>query len=94
MNLSKEEIDRIAKLARISLSDAEKTSFGKELSAVIGYFEKLQQLDTTAVDLNLADIEATNTTREDENADSGLQAAILENAPGREGKFIKVKSVF
>lgn len=93
MDLSEKEIERIASLARIALSESEKQSLGKELSAVIGYFEKLRQLDTASVDLNLAETETENSSRQDESADSGLQAAILANAPVREGRFIKVKSV-
>lgn len=94
MNLSKKEIEGIASLARIALSEREKESFGRELSAVIGYFEKLQQLDTSAVDLDLTETEAVSVTREDESRDSGIQSGILTNAPMREERFIKVKSVF
>jgi len=46
------------------------------------------------VNLDLAETETANSTRADESRDSGLQKGILDNAPMREGNFIKVKSVF
>ena len=94
MNLSKEEIERVAQLARVSLTDAEKESLGRELSRVLDYFQTLRKLDTSTVNLDLAETETANSTRADESRDSGLQKGILDNAPMREGNFIKVKSVF
>lgn len=94
MNLSKKEIEHISALARIELSEGEKETFGKELSAIIGYFQKLRELDTSAVDLNLTESENANTTRPDESAGLKIQEQILANAPAREDRFIKVKSVF
>lgn len=93
MALSKEEIEKISNLARIRLSDQEKEKLAEELSHIIDYFEKLKQVDTASVDLHLAETADTNALREDESKDSQIQNQILENAPMRDGKSIKVKSV-
>lgn len=94
MNLPLEEIEKIGKLARIRLTGEEKSKMQKELSPVISYFEKLQALDTSGIDLHLAETENTNRTRLDFKDDSGIQQKILANAPLREDDFIRVKSVF
>lgn len=91
--LSPQEIDKIASLARLGLSEEEKSRFAKELSEVIDYFKKLQELDTSRVDLNLSETENTNRTRLDKSKDFSSQEKILANAPMREDTFIKVKSV-
>ena len=93
MALTKQKIEKIATLARIALSEKEKERLCGELSAVIDYFQKLKQVDTSHVDLNLAETETTNQTRADRKAAAGNQEKILANAPQREDQFIKVKSV-
>ena len=91
--LTKEEIEKIASLARIALSEKEKQRLVSELSSVIDYFQKLQQVDTTGVDLNLTETETTNATRADKKIRGENQQKVLANAPMREENFIKVKSV-
>ena len=93
MAISKKEVEKIAKLARIELSDAEIEKLSGELSQILDYFDKLKSLDTSGVDLDLAETENTNTTREDKAVMSDNQEKILENAPSREGRYYKVKSV-
>jgi len=93
MPLSKKEIEKIAELARIELTDAEIKKLTGELSQILDYFDKLKELDTSGVDLGLAESENTNTTREDKPVKSSKQDKILKNAPAREGRYFKVKSV-
>lgn len=93
MELTKKEIEKIATLARLRLTEEEKEKFAKELSAILGYSEILRKVDTAHVDLNLAEGENTNQTRADVSVRSENQEKILANAPMREDDFIKVKSV-
>jgi len=93
MSLTKEDIEKIAKLARIELSGDEREKIAGELSAVLDYFKKLQELDTSGVDLNLSESADVSGNRSDESVDSGIQEEILNNAPAMEDRFIKVKSV-
>ena len=93
MNLTLEEIRKIAKLARISLNEGEERKMAQQLSAVIDYFKKLQTVDTSGVDVHLSEGEEGNRLREDEARESGNQEVILSQAPLLEDNFIKVKSV-
>jgi aspartyl-tRNA(Asn)/glutamyl-tRNA(Gln) amidotransferase subunit C len=93
MQLTKKEIEKIATLARLRLTEEEKEKFAQEISAILGYIEILRKVDTSGVDLNLAEGENTNQTRADVSVRSENQEKILANAPMREDNFIKVKSV-
>ena len=50
MKISKEEIEHIAVLARLSLSEEEKELFGSQLSSILDYMEKLNELDTKGIE--------------------------------------------
>ncbi len=90
MALSKEEVIKIAKLARLSLNEAEIEKYSKDLNAILGYVEQLQELDTKNVEPMIGAINHQKSLREDKAIDSGLQAAMLKNAPDAEGTAIKV----
>jgi len=93
MAISKDEIAKVASLSRLELSAAEQDKLASELSAVVDYFNKLNELDTSSVNLELSDSETTNRTREDIMQESKIRDRILENAPATEDGFIKVKSI-
>lgn len=95
MPLTKEQVQRVADLARIEITEAEKEKFAEELSAVLGYIEQLQEVDTKDI---LATNQVTglvNVTREDiiENCDEETRKKILAAAPMKERDYIKVKAV-
>lgn len=91
-----DEVKKLAKLSHLKLSEAEVEVYRKEIEAILGYIEQLQQA-------NLDDIEPTyqvsgnkNVMREDEvNPDlyQTSQADLLMNAPAQESGQIKVKKV-
>jgi len=93
MALTLDEIKNIAKLARLEITNDEAEKFAHELSVVVNYFGKLSQLNTTQVDLNAAVGESAKRIREDEAMTPKDQEKILDNAPLREDRYIKVKSV-
>jgi aspartyl-tRNA(Asn)/glutamyl-tRNA(Gln) amidotransferase subunit C len=90
MTLSKEEVIKIAKLARLSLSETEIEKYSKDLNAILSYVEQLQELDTKNVEPMIGAINHQKPLREDKAIDSGLQTAMLKNAPEAEGTAIKV----
>ncbi|MCK4315985.1 MAG: Asp-tRNA(Asn)/Glu-tRNA(Gln) amidotransferase subunit GatC, partial [Anaerolineae bacterium] len=49
MKLSREEVEHIAELARLALSDEELALYQEQLSAILEHFERLQELDTEAI---------------------------------------------
>lgn len=93
--LSKEEVQHIAMLARIGLSDEETGKYQHDLSTVLDFFKELQELDT-AGEIEVGVPEKENDTREDTHTDFGTNGkqAILDNIPETKDGYIKVRSVF
>ena len=93
--ISKEEVEYLAKLARVGLTDAEITKYQKDLGDILGYVEKLNEVDTDNVEPMAAGIEKRNETREDKvEKIEGTPAELISEAPKHEDGFIKVKSIF
>jgi aspartyl-tRNA(Asn)/glutamyl-tRNA(Gln) amidotransferase subunit C len=93
MKLSREEVQHIARLARLGMTEAELERFRGQLSNILENFEILQQVDTTDVPPTAQSIPLQNVTRDDEVASSLPPDDILANAPQREGEFFRVKPV-
>ena len=93
MRLGREEVLRIAILARLGLSEAEVDRFKDQLSHILESFEILQQVDTTGVPPTTHTITLENVLRGDEVADSLPQNMVLANAPRKDGDFFKVRAV-
>ncbi|MFH1255174.1 MAG: Asp-tRNA(Asn)/Glu-tRNA(Gln) amidotransferase subunit GatC [bacterium] len=95
MNLSKDEIKHIAKLARLELTDAELEKYGGQLSAVLNYIDQLKEVDVKGIEPMAQASCLENVLREDEikNWDEQEIEEALAGAPEREGGFIKVKRV-
>ncbi|KKT82513.1 MAG: hypothetical protein A3B99_02995 [Candidatus Yanofskybacteria bacterium RIFCSPHIGHO2_02_FULL_44_12b] len=96
--LSEKEIKHIANLARIRISGAEEDKFRKELSLIIDYINKLNELDTENVEPLYQVTGLTNSGRPDKHrADfemsDKLNEKLIGQAPRSEKRFIKVKSV-
>jgi aspartyl-tRNA(Asn)/glutamyl-tRNA(Gln) amidotransferase subunit C len=96
VKITAEEVRYVAELANLRLSEAEVRRFCSELGAILSYMEKLNELDTSAVQPMaqvLYDAEETATLREDlERPVLGPEAAVA-NAPLAGGGFFKVPKV-
>lgn len=95
--ITEKDVKHIARLARIELSEQEEQKFGKELSSILEFIKKLEELDTDQVVPLAGGTALENVTREDEKIEAGLeerQEEMLAQAPGRKDRWIKVKSVF
>ena len=93
MKLSREEVQRVAVLARLRLTPEEQSSLTDELDRILGYMDKLNQLDTADVDLFSHATNITNTLREDRVTNRPNADALLANAPDRDGTFFKVPKI-
>ena len=92
--ITKEEIIKLAKLARIGLSEEEISSLEKEMSSILEYVELLKEVDVTGVEPTNQVTGLLNTTRQDKIVDPQISREdLLANAPETENGFIKVKSV-
>lgn len=94
MRITRAEVERIAKLARLSLGDAEAEAMTKQLDAILEYVAQLQNLDTAGVEPT-SQVGATETPmREDEPRPSLSQSEALANAPkSAGGGFVVPKTV-
>ncbi|MBN2705910.1 MAG: Asp-tRNA(Asn)/Glu-tRNA(Gln) amidotransferase subunit GatC [Deltaproteobacteria bacterium] len=95
--MSLEKIDlntvkHVAALARIEMDESEMLRYGAQLNAILGYVEKLQELDTSAVPA-MAHVSATATPLREDVLREGLGERILNNAPAREDSFFAVPQV-
>ena len=93
MKLSREEVQRVAVLARLRLTPEEQSSLTDELDRILGYMDKLNQLYTADVDLFSHAANITNTLREDRVTNRPNADALLANAPDRDGTFFKVPKI-
>ncbi len=90
--LTREDVVKIAKLSRLSLSDAEIDEYLKEISEILQYVEKLQSVNTDDVEPTYQVTGLKNVMRTDEIIDYGTgQKALLKNAPATEMEHFKVK---
>ena len=93
MKISKEEIEHIAVLARLSLSGEEKELFGSQLSSILDYMDKLNELDTDAVEPTSHVLLLSNVMRDDILGISIPSEEALMNAPDHTEKFYRVPKI-
>lgn len=93
MELNKEMVDKLAQLSRLDFNETEKESIRKDLEQMIGFVEKLNEIDTTGVEPLTHINENVNSLRKDEVKGSVDTATALSNAPVSEGNFFTVPKV-
>jgi len=86
-------IEHLAQLARLSVSDNEKTVFADQIESILSYMDKLNELDTSTVEPTSHVISLSNVAREDLLKDSLQREDALKNAPDRTGKFYRVPKI-
>lgn len=90
--LSRDDVLKLASLARLSLSDDETLQYQKELSAILGYIEQLSAVDTDGLAPTNQVTGLTNVMRQDEVQSYGYDPRdLLHNVPSTEKQQIKVK---
>ncbi len=89
----KMDIEKVARLARIELSEEEKKMFGNQLEQVLAHMEQLNRLDTTGVEPTSHAIPMVNVFREDEVKRSVSKEEILEISPDQEDGHFKVPRI-
>ncbi len=96
MKLTKKDIEHIASLARLELSDKEKTTYAKQLSVVFDYVEMLNEVNTEGVEETCQVTGLEDVTREDKAVpcDEAVKKDIIAAFPEKTGDLLKVKAVF
>ncbi len=92
-SVSRDDVRRIARLARIRVGDAEADSLARELGGVLGYVELLDSLDTSGVEATSTVIPLATPLRADEPAAPLALESVLGNAPSSEGSAFAVPKV-
>lgn len=93
MSLTIEDVEHIAELARLGLTNAEKGRFRQQLSTILEYAARLQEVDTSAIPPTAQVIEQRNVMREDVVEPSLPREEALANAPQVERGFFVVPTV-
>lgn len=93
MGISIDQVEHVAKLARLELTDDEKATFNDQLNAILQYAGKLDELDTSHVEPTSHAIPLHNVLREDAVRPSLPIEMVLRNAPDEEDNQIKVPAV-
>jgi aspartyl-tRNA(Asn)/glutamyl-tRNA(Gln) amidotransferase subunit C len=92
--LTRDDVLKLAELARLKLTDEEIEEFSSELSAILKYVEQLQSVDVNGLEPTSQVTGLTNVTREDKIEDYGYKPEdLLKNVPNVENNQIKVKKV-
>src|SRR3990167_4518963 len=96
--LTDKEVKHIASLARIKITEKEEKDLKKDLSSILGYVEKLNEADTTGIEplyqtTGLVDSFRSDEPRGEFKMDEDLNEKLIGQAPHKEGRFVKVKSI-
>jgi len=87
------DIEKVARLARLELSEEEKKTFGNQLEQILAYMEQLNRLDTTGVEPTSHAIPIQNAFRGDETRPSSLREEVLDIAPEEEDGHFRVPRI-
>ena len=91
--IDKKQVRKVAKLSRLELTEAEIEEFTGQLSAILGYVEKMNGLDTDSVEPLAHCLPISNVFRQDSVKPSIGTEKALANAPQRDGQFFKVPKI-
>lgn len=96
MKLPTQQLEHLAELARLELTDVEKVKFGSQLSSILEYVNVLSRVDTTGVEPTLQVTGLENVARQDRvlGCEADIRELIVKNIPQREGDLLKVQGVF
>ncbi|MCD6583024.1 MAG: Asp-tRNA(Asn)/Glu-tRNA(Gln) amidotransferase subunit GatC [Desulfuromusa sp.] len=93
MKISEKDVENVARLARLTVAPEELQALTEQMDAILGYVDKLNELDTTGVEPMAHAVPMSNAFREDEiNPAISIERA-LQNAPQAEGGYFKVPKV-
>ena len=91
--LSQDEVRAIAELARLELSDDDVARYQRQLSDILAYFQKLEELDTSQIDPTSSALPLTSVMRADEAGAALSVDEVVANAPDSDGEQFRVRAV-
>ena len=91
--ITKEEVKKVAHLARLELNENEINNHAQQLEKILDYIRQLEKIDTDDVPCTTRAIEVVNVFRKDEKRKSDCNEELLELGPSREENFFKVPKI-
>ncbi len=91
--IGRDTVEKIAALARLQLTEAELEKYTHQLNNILGYVEKLNELDTSNIEATSHAVEVANPMREDQGAVSVVIDEVLKISPDHEEHFFRVPQV-
>ena len=91
--ITKDEVKKVAHLARLELNENEINNHAKQLEKILDYIRQLEKIDTDDVPCTTRAIEVINVFREDERKNYDSTEELLELAPSREDEYFKVPKI-
>ena len=93
MSIDKDTVKHISKLARISLNEKKIDSLSKDLTSIMKFIERLNELNTDKINPLTSIINASLKSRKDEAKDEKIRDQILKNSPEKNEEFFVVPKV-
>src|SRR5262245_3995338 len=93
MEISKQEVEKVAKLARLEITPAERDMFAKQLSEILTHVDKLKRYDTNGIDPTATVLGQVNVFRDDIVRPSLPADKALANAPEQEAGGFRVPRI-
>ena len=91
--ITKEEVKKVAQLARLELNEGEINNHAEQLEKILKYIKQLEKIETDDVPCTTRAIEVINVFREDEKKNSDYTEELLELGPSREDQYFKVPKI-
>ena len=91
--INKEEVRKVAELARLELNKNEINNHAEQLEKILEYIKQLEEIDTNEVPCTTRAIEVINVFRKDEKLNFDCKEDILDLAPSREDEYFKVPKI-
>ena len=91
--LTPDEVQHVAKLARLAMPPEQLAQFAEQLGSILGYVEQLKQADVTGVEPLAHAVRLTNVLRDDTPGPTLSIEQVLQNAPESDGPFFKVPQI-
>jgi aspartyl-tRNA(Asn)/glutamyl-tRNA(Gln) amidotransferase subunit C len=93
MGVTVKDVEYVSELARLKFSEDKLNMFTHDLNDILGYVNKLSELDTDNVEISVNPVYIENAFREDELEESLDREEVLKNAPERQDGYFKVPKV-
>ncbi len=93
MEISREDVAHVAKLARLEVSEEEQATFARQLSAILTHIDQLKQVDTAGIEPTATVLPTDNVFRDDVARASLSREQALANAPDQADGFFRVPKI-